>query len=121
MSALAKVAIKSKGRILFIDPAEISTVEAEGNCVLLQHRSGPYFLRETISVVSEKLAPYGFVRIHRSTLVNPAFVEEIHPWSIGGYILRIRGGKECTVTRSYKKNIKCLARSWIGMDGFPPE
>jgi hypothetical protein len=43
MSAWAKVAIKSKGRILFIDPRVISTVEAEGNCVLLQHRSGPIF------------------------------------------------------------------------------
>jgi two-component system, LytTR family, response regulator len=117
----AKVAIKSKGRILFIDPAGISTVEAEGNYVLLQQRSGSYLLRESISVVSEKLAPYGFVRIHRSVLVNRAFVEEIQPWSTGEYILRVRGGKEYTVTRTYKKNMKSLAGFWIGTDAFRPE
>jgi two-component system LytT family response regulator len=116
-----KVAIKSKGRILFVDPAEISTVEAEGNYVLLQQRAGSYLLRESISAVAEKLAPYGFVRIHRSLLVNRAFVEEIQPWSTGEYILRIRGGKEYTVTRTYRKNMKSLAGFWIGTDAFHQE
>jgi DNA-binding LytR/AlgR family response regulator len=120
MSPWAKAAIKSKGKILSIDPREISTVEAEGHCVVVQHQAGTYFLREAISVVSEKLAPYGFVRIHPSTLVNPAFVEEIEHWSAGGYLLRIRGGKQCAVTRSYQKNIRSLARSSIGMSGFAP-
>jgi DNA-binding LytR/AlgR family response regulator len=119
MSA-SKVAIKSQGRILFIDPAEIAAIEAQGNYVLLQQRSGSHLLRESISVTAEKLAPYGFVRIHRSVLVNRAYVEEIQPWNSGEYILRVRGGKEYTVTRTYKKNIKSLARFWIGMDGFLP-
>jgi two-component system, LytTR family, response regulator len=120
MNAPARVAIKSKGRILFIDPAEIAAVEAEGNYVLLQQRSVSYLLRESISVTSEKLAPYGFVRIHRSVLVNRAFVEEIQPWSTGEYLLRVRGGKEYTITRTYRNNIKSLALFWMGMDGFPP-
>ena len=47
-SRIAKVAIKSKGRILFIDPVEVSTVEAKGNYVLLQQRSGSYLPRESI-------------------------------------------------------------------------
>lgn len=121
LTKTAKVAIKSKGRILFIDPAEVVTVEAEGNYVLLQQRSGSYLLRESISSVSEKLAPYGFVRIHRSVLVNTACVEEIQPWSTGEYILRVRGGKEYTVSRTYKKNMKALAQFWIGTDAFLPE
>src|SRR5439155_10067435 len=64
MSASAKVAIKSQGRILFIDAAEIAAIEAQGNYVLLRQRSGSHLLRESISVTAEKLAPYGFVRIH---------------------------------------------------------
>lgn len=116
-----KVAIKAKGRILFIDPAEVSIVEAQGNYVLLQQRSGSHLLRESISTVAEKLTPYGFVRIHRSVLVNTAFVEEIQPWNTGEYILHIRGGKEYTVTRTYKKNLKSLARFWIGTDAFLAE
>jgi hypothetical protein len=30
-----------------------------------------------MSTVAEKLLPYGFVRIHRSVLINASFVEEL--------------------------------------------
>jgi DNA-binding LytR/AlgR family response regulator len=64
--------------------------------------------------VAEKLEPHGFIRIHRSVLVNTSFVEEIRPGSTGEYGLRVKGGKEYTVTRTYKKNLKSLAEYWIG-------
>ncbi len=71
-------------------------------------------MRESISVVAERFAPYGFIRIHRSVLVNSSFVEEIRPFPTGEYGLRVKGGKEYTVTRTYKKNLKSLAEFWIG-------
>jgi hypothetical protein len=43
--------------------------------------------------MAEKLSLFGFVRIHRSSLVNAAFVEEIHPLSTGEYMLRVRGAR----------------------------
>ena len=113
-----KIAIKAKGRILFIDPASLALVQAQGNYVLLQGPLGSYLLRESISDVAEKLKLYGFVRIHRSTLVNSAFVEEIQPWPTGEYILRIKGGKELTVSRTYKKNLSSIAEFWVGTESF---
>src|SRR5208282_6497505 len=62
------IAIKAKGRILFINPGEVVAVQAEGNYVSLQRESDSYLLRESISRVAEKLKPYGFIRIHRSAL-----------------------------------------------------
>jgi len=118
ISKSAKIAIKTKGRILFIDPKDVLIVEAHGNYVLLQRQSGSYLLRESISAVAEKLKPYGFIRIHRSVLVNSSFVEEIEPWSTGEYVLRIKGGKEYTVSRTYKNNLKSLARFWVGTESF---
>jgi DNA-binding LytR/AlgR family response regulator len=117
----SKIAIKTKKRILFIDPAEIVIVEAQGNYVLLQRQSGSYLLRESISVLAEKLRPFGFIRIHRSVLVNSSFVEEIQPWSTGEYALRVKGGKEYTVSRTYKNNLRCIARSWVGTESFASE
>ncbi|MGB8889710.1 MAG: LytTR family DNA-binding domain-containing protein [Candidatus Korobacteraceae bacterium] len=114
----ARIAIKAKGRILFINPAEVIAVHAEGNYVLLQRDTGSCLLRESISEMAEKLKPYGFIRIHRSVLVNVAYVEEIQPWVTGEYVLRLKGGKEYTVTRTYKKNLKDLAVSWLGTNGF---
>jgi DNA-binding LytR/AlgR family response regulator len=109
-----RIAIKVSGRILFINPADVVAVEAEDRHVLLQQDSTSYLLRDSISVVAERLEPYGFIRIHRSVLVNTSFVEEIRSLSTGGYSLRVKGGKQYTVTRTYKKNLKSLADSWIG-------
>jgi DNA-binding LytR/AlgR family response regulator len=69
-------------------------------------------------VLAEKLEPFGFIQIHRSVLVNTSFVEEIKPYSTGEYALRVKGGKEFTVTRTYKKNLKSLAEFWIGASPF---
>jgi DNA-binding LytR/AlgR family response regulator len=117
----ARIAIKAKGRILFIDAADVIAVEAKGKHVLLLHTSCSHLLRGSISTMEEKLNRHGFVRIHRSVLVNEALVEEIHPLSTGEYLLRVRGGREFTVTRTYKKNLQLLAQLWIGMEGFLAE
>jgi DNA-binding LytR/AlgR family response regulator len=113
-----RIAIKVKGSILLIDPGDVIAVLADGNYVLLQRESSAYLLRELISVVAEKLEPFGFIRIHRSVLVNTAFVEEIKVYPTGEYGLRVRGGKEYTVTRTYKQNLKSIAELWIGTGGF---
>lgn len=114
----SKIAIKTDGRILFIDPLQLVVVQAEGNYVVLQQEKGSYLLRESISMIAEKLKAYGFVRVHRSLLVNASFVQEIRPCSTGEYLLRVRGGKEYTVTRTYKKNLSSLAQFWIGTGTF---
>jgi two-component system LytT family response regulator len=67
--------------------------------------------------VVEKLKPHGFIRIHRSVLVNASFVEEIRPQSTGQYSLRLTGGKEYQVARKYKDNLRFIAQLWIGTGG----
>ena len=111
-----KIAIKAAGRILFIDPDDLVSVHAEGNYVLLQADARSHLLRASISSIAKKLRPYGFLQIHRSVLVNASFVEEIQPLPTGEYALRIKGGKQYTVTRTYKSNLKDLAVCWIGFD-----
>ncbi len=109
-----RVAIKVKGRILFINLADVVSVQAQGNYVLLHRDSTSYLLRESISAVAEKFQSHGFIRIHRSILVNISFVEEIKPYPTGEYGLRVKGRQEFRVTRTYKKNLKFLAEFWIG-------
>ena len=117
----AMIAIKAKGRILFIKPGDVVAVQAEGNYVSLQRESDSYLLRESISMVAEKLKPYGFIRIHRSALVNTSFVVEIKPYSTGKCGVRVKGGKEYAVTSSYKKNLKPLTEFRIGNGAFLAE
>jgi two-component system LytT family response regulator len=114
----SKIAIKIEGRIIFIDPAEVISAEAQGNYVLLVQTARSYLLRGSISDVAEKLLPYGFIRIHRSVLLNASWVQEIQPYTTGEYLARTRGGKEYTVSRTYKKNLRALAQIWIGSDAL---
>jgi DNA-binding LytR/AlgR family response regulator len=116
-----RIAIKSRRRILLFDMADIIAIEARGNYVLLHRPSGSVLLRESISIVEEKLNSYGFVRVNRSLVVNSAWVEAIDPNPTRDYVLRVKGGQQYTVSRVYKKNLRLLAQSWIGANGFAVE
>jgi hypothetical protein len=111
-----RIAFKAKGSILFLDLADILAVQAEGNYVSLQHRPNPYLVHESLSSMAEKLKPYGFIRIHRSVVVNISAVEKIQPLPTGEYRLRVKGGKEYLVTRTYKHNLRDLAQLWVGSE-----
>ncbi len=117
----ARIAIRVHKAILLIDLEDVIAVEAKGNYILLSHISCSHLLRETLSTMEEKLNSHGFVRIHRSVLVNAALVEELQPGSSGEYVLRVKGGRQYTVTRTYKKNLQFLAQSWIGASRFVAE
>jgi len=112
----SRIAFKAKGRFLFLDLAEVVAVKAEGNYVSLQHPPNSHLLRESLSSIAEKLKPYGFIRIHRSVLVNASAVEQVQPLPTGEYRLRVKGGKEYFVTRTYKKSLRELAQVWVGWE-----
>jgi DNA-binding LytR/AlgR family response regulator len=113
-----RIAVKAKGRIFFMEIAEIIAIHAECNYASLKYRSSTYLLRESLRSIEIKLRPYGFVQIHRSVLVNSSLVEEVWPVSTGEYRLRVRNGKEYVVTRRYKENLRYLAYVWLGSEGF---
>ena len=111
-----RIAFKVKGRILLLDLADVLAVQAEGNYVSLQHQPNPYLVHESLSSMAEKLKPYGFIRIHRSVIVNISAVEEIQPLPTGEYRLRVKGGQEYLVTRTYKHSLRDLAQLWVGSE-----
>jgi DNA-binding LytR/AlgR family response regulator len=111
-----RIAFKANGSILFLDLADILAVQAEGNYVSFRPRTSSYLVHESLSSMAEKLKPYGFIRIHRSVVVNISAVEELQPLPTGEYRLRMKGGKEYLVTRTYKHNLRDLAQLWVGSE-----
>lgn len=110
-----RVAIRTDRKILFLDAAEILALEAEGNYVQVRHLKASYMLRGRISELAERLQPYGFVRIHRSVLVNGVHVHSIEPQPTGGGRVHMRGGTSYAVGRSYKANLQRIAELWMGV------
>ena len=88
------------GRTVAIPVADIDWVEAEGNFVHIHARGDMHVLRSTISALADRLAPAGFVRVHRSRLVNLSRVREVHHRSGGGGTLLMPDGTHLRFSRS---------------------
>jgi hypothetical protein len=116
VSKIARIAIKAKGRVVFVDPNDVVAAKAQGNYVALVHKSGSYLVRETMATAEQKLTPLGFLRIHRSILVNTTLVKDLGRGNTGTYVLRTTDGSEHPVGRTYQDNLKVLARSWLGVE-----
>jgi DNA-binding LytR/AlgR family response regulator len=67
-----------------------------------------------MATAEQKLTPLGFVRIHRSILVNTNLVKDLRRDNTGTYVLRTTDGSEHRVGRAYKGNLKVIAKSWLG-------
>jgi DNA-binding LytR/AlgR family response regulator len=113
---IARIAVKAKGRVVFVNPLDVIVAKAQGNYVALVHKSGAYLVRETMATTEQKLACFGFVRIHRSILVNTTRVKDLRRDNTGTYVLRTTDGSDHPVGRAYKGNLKVIAKSWLGVD-----
>jgi two-component system LytT family response regulator len=103
-----RLAIRSNGRVVFLNLDEIHWVEATANYVRLNTGKDSYLFRETISRISERLNPTDFVRIHRSMIVNVRRIKELIPVNSGEYVVVLNGGKELSCSRGYRANLQHL-------------
>jgi DNA-binding LytR/AlgR family response regulator len=110
-----RVGIRMNRKILFVDSAEILALEAEGNYVQVRHFRASYMTRERISTLASRLENYGFIRIHRSVVVNIAHVISIDPLPNGDCRVQMKGGNSYAIGRSYKRNLRRIAELWVGM------
>jgi two-component system, LytTR family, response regulator len=70
------VLVKKRDRVVVLRPEEIDLVEALGDYVRLHVGAESHLLRATLTDMERTLEPAGFVRIHRSRLVNWSRVKE---------------------------------------------
>lgn len=103
-----RLAIKTNGRVVFLNLDEIHWIEAAANYVRLNTGKDSYLYRETISRLSARLNPSYFIRIHRSMIVNVRKVKELIPVNCGEYVMVLHSGKELPCSRGYRANLQHL-------------
>lgn len=96
------------GRIFFVALDDVEWIEASGNYINLHTRGGTHTLRETITSFEDRFHSSQFIRIHRSAIVNSDHVQEVQPWFTGEYVVRLKSGKELTLSRGYLRNLPLL-------------
>lgn len=99
---ISRLSIKDDERIVFLPVDEIVWIEAANKYVVIHTKAGTHISRQTIQGLAEKLDPREFVRTHRSTLVRKASVRGLHPLFHGDYIIKLTGGAEVTLSRSFR-------------------
>ena len=99
---------QTDGRTISIVPAEIVWIESQGNNLTVHLRSAKLKLRATMASFLERVAAFGFTRIHRSYAVNAALVRELEPWTHGEFVLTMDDGTRLNSSRTFRDNVRGL-------------
>lgn len=100
-----RILVRNDDRIFFLKASDIEWVEAEEKYVLLHTRSQRHIVRQSISSLEEQLAPAGFVRIHRSHLLNLDALQEVVSLGRGDCVAVLRSGTRLHVGRNFKDHL----------------
>ncbi|MPZ53410.1 MAG: response regulator [Acidimicrobiia bacterium] len=102
------VGVELAGKTTLIERSEIRYVEAQGDYVRLHAQSGSYLVRRPLSWLSERWEDHGFVRVHRSYLVNLRHVSEISPFFNGTLQIRVKDqeGTSLPVSRRRARHLR---------------
>lgn len=102
---LARIVVKSRGRIALLPVSEIRWIGAEENYVRLCTSAETYLLRQTMVDLEAKLDPSHFARVHRSAIVNLRYVKEVRRESRGDFALVLVNGQRVPMSRSHQARI----------------
>ena len=107
---LDRIVVRSRSRILFLDVAEVTWLEAFGNYVRFHTPAEVYTVRGTLTSFEKELDPARFVRIHRSMIVNRDVIRELHSRRTGDFTLVTQGGEQLTLSRNFRSKVPELRR-----------
>ena len=105
---LKRLAVRSGGRVYFLQLDQIEWIEAAGNYARLHEGGRSHLVRTTLKRLVERLDPERFLRISRSAIVNLDFVRELQPWFRGGYVVVLQSGDKQRTGRKYQENMNRL-------------
>jgi two-component system LytT family response regulator len=100
---LARLAVRTGERVLFVKTEHIDYIEAAGNYVVVHAGKENHVVRDTLTALEEKLDPRQFLRISRSTVVNIDQIKELQPLFKGEHVVILHNGKQLPMTRGLRE------------------
>ena len=96
-------------KMLLLNPVEeISLIRAEQQRVIVSTNKGDIEINASLKEIEQKLKGHGFLRTHKSFIVNISKIREIIPWFNDTFILTLENcsQKEIPVSRHYLPDFK---------------
>jgi two-component system LytT family response regulator len=105
---LERIASRSGDRTTLLEVTRITHFYSKDKLTFAVAGGRDHIIDYTLSDLEERLDRRRFVRIHRATIVNTAFVHELDTWVDGGVIVRLRDEKktELSVARDRVRALK---------------
>lgn len=104
-SADEPIEVRDGAAAVFLRPSDISHVEAAGNYVQFHALAKTHLVRGTLASWEARLTARGFVRVHRSRLVNRTMIAALKPTSSGDMEITLSGGRTLLGSRRYKARL----------------
>jgi DNA-binding LytR/AlgR family response regulator len=98
------IPVELAGTTRLLPRSSVRWVEAQGDYARLHTADGSHLVRVALATLAERWADAGFVRIHRSYLVQLGLITELR-LSNGGYVVSI-DGRELPVSRRHTRELK---------------
>ena len=104
----ARLSSRVGERVQIIEVARITHFFARDKLTYAAASGKDHVVDYSITELEEKLDPQQFLRIHRATLLNVDYVDEVHGWLAGGLRIRLKDNKrtELVVARDRVKLLK---------------
>jgi two-component system LytT family response regulator len=105
---LDRIASRVGDRTTLVEVARITHFFSKDKLTFAVASGREHVVDYTLIELEERLDPRRFVRIHRATVVNTAFVQELDAWVDGGVIVRLKDEKktELSVARDRVRELK---------------
>lgn len=97
-----RIEVRDGGAAVFLAPADVLWVEAAGNYVEFHTAARTHLVRGTLAAWETRLTARGFVRVHRSRLVNRARISAIKPTPSGDVEITLDDGRALSGSRRYR-------------------
>lgn len=104
-----KLPVWHNDKMILLNPVEeISLIRAEQQRVIVSTNKGEFEISASLKDVEQKLKGLGFLRTHKSFIVNISKIREIIPWFNDTFILTLENcsQKEIPVSRHYLPDFK---------------
>jgi two-component system, LytTR family, response regulator len=103
-----RIASRSGERVQLVELARVTHFFARDKLTFAASAGKDYVVDATIAELETRLDPRAFVRIHRATLLNLAWVQEVHAWFGGRLMVRLKDDKhtELEVARDRARAFK---------------
>lgn len=105
---LGRVLIRDGARVHVITAEKIAYVEAQDDYVQLRSEGKSYLKNQRMSELEEQLDGQQFLRIHRSYIVNIAFVDRIEQATKDSHVAVLKDGSRLPISRSGYQKIRAV-------------